>query len=109
MKKDESVSDHLLEMELIAKELFDASNPLIDKIKVTTNLNSLPLYWDHIVISLTHNKKKIMMTSIRVILVLEEEMMKTWNKENGSFNLMMAQDIRSPHNKMKRKKFKKKK
>lgn len=76
------MSDHILQMELITKELFDVGHPLTDKIQATIIFNSLPLSLEHIITSLTHSEKKIVMSSLRVVLVLEEESMKRKKREN---------------------------
>lgn len=76
-------------MELITKELFNVGHPLTDKIQVTI---ILPSFWDHIVSSLTHSGKEIIMTSLPVLLALEEGRVKRRNIENGSSKRMMSQD-----------------
>ena len=45
MSDNDSVGDHVNQMELIAKELSNADHSLSDKIQVTTIPNSLPLSW----------------------------------------------------------------
>ena len=109
MKESDDIGDHVLQMELMAKELNDAGHPLTDKMQVTTILNSLPSSWDHIITSLTHSGNEVTMISLPVLLVLEGERMKRRNKDSESSNLLMAQDKRSTQNKMKPKQFKKKK
>lgn len=49
MKGDESMSEYVLQMKLITKELFDVGHPHTDKMQVTTILDSLSSSWDHIV------------------------------------------------------------
>jgi hypothetical protein len=68
-----------------------ASHPVSNKTQVTTILNSLPLSWDHVVTSLTHSGKEISMTSLPVLLVLEEERMKRRRIERAATNLLLAQ------------------
>lgn len=50
----------------------NADNYVLDKIQVTTILNSLPPSWDHIVTTLTRSGKEAIMISLPVLLVLEE-------------------------------------
>jgi hypothetical protein len=78
-------------MELIAKELSNASHPVSDKMQVTTILYSLPLSWEYVVTSWTLSGKDISMTSLPVLLVLVEERMKRRQKEGRATNLLMAQ------------------
>ena len=73
MEEKDYIGDYVNQMERVAKEVSNASHPMSDKIQVTTILNSLPLSWEHMVTSLTHNGKEIFMTSLPVLLVLEEE------------------------------------
>lgn len=65
------------QLELITKELQNASHHISDKMQVTIILTSLPLSWEHIVKTLTHSGKEISMVSLPNLLVLEEEKMKT--------------------------------
>ena len=90
MSDNDSVGDHVNQMELIAKELSNAGHALLDKMKVTTILNSLPLSWDHVITYLTHSGREISMVTLLVLLVLEEERMKRRCKEGLSSNLLMA-------------------
>ena len=80
-------------MELLAKELADADNLVLDKMLVTTILNSVPPSWDHIVTTLTHSGKEVTMISLPVLLVLEEERMKRRKSKNKNHNLLMTQTI----------------
>jgi hypothetical protein len=76
MKENDYVGDYVNQMEFIAKELSNAGHPVSDKMQVTAILNSLPLLWEYVVTSLTLSVKDISMTSLPVLLVLEEERMK---------------------------------
>ena len=42
MNEGDYIGDHINTMELLAKELADANNPMSDKMQVTTILYSLP-------------------------------------------------------------------
>jgi hypothetical protein len=66
-------NDYANQMELVAKELSNAGHPVSNKMQVTTILNSLPLSWQYVATSLTLSSKDISMTSLLVLLVLEEE------------------------------------
>uniref|UniRef100_A0A2N9EKJ9 CCHC-type domain-containing protein n=1 Tax=Fagus sylvatica TaxID=28930 RepID=A0A2N9EKJ9_FAGSY len=96
---------------LIAKELANAGHTLSDKMQVTVVLNSLPPSWDHVVTSLTHSGKELAMTTLPVLLMLEEDRMKKRKRDNASSSLMMAQSSHAkqfkPKNKFKHKRFKK--
>jgi hypothetical protein len=91
MEENDYIGDYVNQMELVAKELSNAGHPVSDKMQVTTILNSLPLSWDHVVTSLTHSGKEISMTSLPVLLVLEEERMKRRRIEGAATNLLLAQ------------------
>jgi hypothetical protein len=91
MKENDYVGDYVNQMEFIAKELSNAGHPVSDKMQVTAILNSLPLLWEYVVTSLTLSVKDISMTSLPVLLVLEEERMKWRPKEGRATNLLMAQ------------------
>ena len=82
-----------IQQQLLAKELADADNLVLDKMQVTTILNSLPPSWDHIVTTLAHNGKEVTMISLLVLLVLEEERMKRRKTKNQNHNLLMTQTI----------------
>lgn len=73
MKENNGVGNHIPHMQLIVKKLYDVGHPITNKMQVTTILNSLPLSWDNIVTSLTHNGNEVTMTSLPIILVLEGE------------------------------------
>ena len=98
-------------MELIEKKLADAEHTLSDKMQVIVVLNSLPPSWDHVVISLTHSGKELAMTTLSVLLMLEEDRMKRRKRDNASSSLMLAQSSHTnqfkPKYKFKHKKFKK--
>uniref|UniRef100_A0A2N9HJG1 Reverse transcriptase Ty1/copia-type domain-containing protein n=1 Tax=Fagus sylvatica TaxID=28930 RepID=A0A2N9HJG1_FAGSY len=57
---------------------------LSDKMQVIVVLNSLPPSWDHIVTSLTHSGKELAMTTLPVLLMLEEDRMKRRKRDNAS-------------------------
>ena len=61
MNEGDYIGDHINTMELLAKELANANNLVLDKMLVTTILNSLPPSWDHIVTTLTHSGKEVTM------------------------------------------------
>uniref|UniRef100_A0A2N9GRF0 CCHC-type domain-containing protein n=1 Tax=Fagus sylvatica TaxID=28930 RepID=A0A2N9GRF0_FAGSY len=77
----------------------------------SNSLNSLPPSWDHIVTSLTHSGKELAMTTLPVLLMLEEDRMKRRKRDNASSSLMMTQSSHTtqfkPKNKFKHKRFKK--
>ena len=79
------------QLELITKELADARHTLSDKMQVTVVLNSLPPSWDHVVTSLTHSGKELAMTTLHVLLMLEEDRMKRKKRDNASSSLIIAQ------------------
>jgi hypothetical protein len=79
-------------MELIAKELANACHPVTNKMQVTTILNSL-LSWKHVVTSLTISGKDVSMVSLPMLLILEEERMKTRRREGTSSNMINAHTI----------------
>jgi hypothetical protein len=91
MNEGDVVGDYVNQLELIAKELADAGHTLSDKMQVIVVLNSLPPSWDHIVTSLTHSGKELAMTTLPVLLMLEENKMKRRKRDNESSSLMMAQ------------------
>jgi hypothetical protein len=91
MEENNYVGDYVNQVKLIAKELSNAGHPASDKMQVTIILNSLPLSWEYVVTSLTLSIKDIFMTSLPVLLVLEEERMKRRQKERRATNLLMAQ------------------
>ena len=93
MNEVDYIGDHINTMELLAKELADANNPMPDKMQVTTILNSLPPSWDCIVTTLTHSGKEVTMISLPVLLVLEEERMKRRKSKNQNHNLLMTQTV----------------
>ena len=111
MNEGDVVGDHVNQLELIAKELADAGHTLSDKMQVTAVLNSLPPSWDHIATSLTHSGKELTMTTLPVLLTLEEDMMKRRKRDSASSSLMMAQSSHTtqfkPKSKFKHKRFKK--
>uniref|UniRef100_A0A2N9IAJ8 Retrovirus-related Pol polyprotein from transposon TNT 1-94-like beta-barrel domain-containing protein n=1 Tax=Fagus sylvatica TaxID=28930 RepID=A0A2N9IAJ8_FAGSY len=78
------VGDHVNQLKLIAKELVDIGHTLSDKMQVTVVLNSLPPSWDHVVTSLTHSGKELAMTTLPVLLMLEEDRMKSRKRDNAS-------------------------
>jgi hypothetical protein len=49
MSENDYVGEFLNQMELITKELANVGHPVLDKMQVTTILNSLPLSWEHVV------------------------------------------------------------
>ena len=98
MSDNDSVGDHVNQMELIAKKLSNADYPLADKMQVTTILNNLPLSWDHVITSQIHSGREISMVTLPIFLVLEEERMKRRRKEGLSSNLLMAQSSPQPQN-----------
>uniref|UniRef100_A0A2N9F2S2 CCHC-type domain-containing protein n=1 Tax=Fagus sylvatica TaxID=28930 RepID=A0A2N9F2S2_FAGSY len=111
MNEGDVVGDHVNQLELIAKELADAGHTLSDKMQVTVVLNNLPPSWDHVVTSLTHSGKELAITTLPVLLILEEDRMKRKKRDNASSGLMMAQSSHAnqfkPNNKFKHKRFKK--
>ena len=111
MNEGDVVGDHVNQLELIAKELADAGHTLSDKMQVTVVLNSLPPSWDHVVTSLTHLGKELAMTTLPVLLMLEEDRMKRRKRDNASSSLIMAQFSHTtpfkPKYKFKDKRFKK--
>ena len=76
MNEGDAVGDHVNQLELIAKELANVGHTLSDKMQVTVVLNSLPPSWDHVVTSLMHSSKELTMTTLSVLLMLEENRMK---------------------------------
>uniref|UniRef100_A0A2N9F562 Reverse transcriptase Ty1/copia-type domain-containing protein n=1 Tax=Fagus sylvatica TaxID=28930 RepID=A0A2N9F562_FAGSY len=52
--------------------------------QVIVVLNSLPPSWDHVVTSLTHSGKELAMTTLSVLLMLEEDRMKRRKRDNAS-------------------------
>uniref|UniRef100_A0A2N9GQ88 Reverse transcriptase Ty1/copia-type domain-containing protein n=1 Tax=Fagus sylvatica TaxID=28930 RepID=A0A2N9GQ88_FAGSY len=84
MNEGDIVGDHVNQLELIAKELVDTGHTFSDKMQVTIVLNSLPPSWDHIVTSLTHSGKELAMTTLPVLLMLEEDRMKRRKRDNAS-------------------------
>jgi hypothetical protein len=76
MNEGDAVGDHVNQLELIAKELANVGHTLSDKMQVTVVLNSLPPSWDHVVTSLMHSGKELAMTTLPVLLMLEEDRMK---------------------------------
>ena len=93
MNEGDYIGDHINTMELLAKELADANNPMSDKMQVITILNSLPPSWDRIVTTLTHSGKEVTMISLPVLLVLEEERMKRRKSKNQNHILLMTQTV----------------
>jgi hypothetical protein len=91
MNEGDVVGDHVNQLELIAKELVDASHTLSDKMQVTVVLNSIPPSWDHVVTFLTHSGKNLAMTTLLVLLMLKEDRMKRRKRDNASSSLMMTQ------------------
>ena len=67
MSDNDSVGDHVNQMELITKELSNADHSLSDKMQVTVLLSSLPLSWDHVITSLTHSGREISMVTLPVL------------------------------------------
>ena len=90
MNEDDIVGDHVNQLELITKALADAGHTLSDKMQVTVVLNSFPPSWDHVVTSLMHSGKELAMTTLPVLLMLEEDRMKRRKRDNASSSLMMA-------------------
>lgn len=90
VKKNESESNRVFQMELIVNELYDTDNPFIDKCKLQPYSIVFTYLKKHIITSLVRSEKKITMTSFQVLLVLEEKMIKRRNRENGLSNLMIA-------------------
>jgi hypothetical protein len=72
MNEGDVVGDHVNQLELIAKELVDAGHTLSEKMQVTIVLNSLPPSWDHVVTSFMHSGKELAMTTLPILLMLEE-------------------------------------
>ena len=111
MNAGDVVGDHMNQLELIAKKLADAEHTLSDKMQVIVVLNSLPPSWDHVVTSLTHSGKELAMTTLSVLLMVEEDRMKRRKRDNASSSLMMAQSSHTnqfkPKYKFKYKQFKK--
>jgi hypothetical protein len=91
MNEGDVVGDHVNQLELIAKELVDASHTLSDKMQVTVVLNSIPPSWDHVVTFLKHSGKNLAMTTLLVLLMLKEDRMKRRKRDNASSSLMMTQ------------------
>jgi methylmalonyl-CoA mutase N-terminal domain/subunit len=81
------------QMEIVAKKVSNAGHPVSNKMQVTTILNSLPLSWEHMVTSLTHSGKEICMTSVPMLLVLEEVRMKRRRIKGAATNLLLARAI----------------
>ena len=73
MNEGDYIGDHINTMELLAKELADVDDFVLNKMQVTTIFNSLPPSRDHIVTTLTHSGKEVTMISLPILLVLEEE------------------------------------
>ena len=73
MNEGDYTGDHINTMELLAKELADVDDFVLNKMQVTTIFNSLPPSRDHIVTTLTHSGKEVIMISLPILLVLEEE------------------------------------
>ncbi|KAI9181929.1 hypothetical protein LWI28_020149 [Acer negundo] len=103
MFENDSMVDHILKLEIIAKDLSNAGHEISDIMQVSTLLNSLPESWDHVVTSLTYGQKDLSMVTLPALLVVEEVRMKRRKKNNG--NLLIAEDS----NKGQGKNFKKRK
>ncbi|KAK0606530.1 hypothetical protein LWI29_000218 [Acer saccharum] len=103
MSENDSMVDHILKLEIIAKDLSNAGHEISDKMQVSTLSNSLPESWDHVVTSLTYGQKDLSMVTLPALLAVEEVRMKRRKKNNG--NLLMAEDS----NKVQGKNFKKRK
>ncbi|KAK0571052.1 hypothetical protein LWI29_010329 [Acer saccharum] len=103
MSENDSMVDHILKLEIIAKDLSNAGHEISDKMQVSTLLNSLPESWDHVITSLTYGQKDLSMVTLPALLAVEEVRMKRRKKNNG--NLLMAEDS----NKVQGKNFKKRK
>uniref|UniRef100_A0A2N9F1D3 CCHC-type domain-containing protein n=1 Tax=Fagus sylvatica TaxID=28930 RepID=A0A2N9F1D3_FAGSY len=101
MNEGDAIGDHVNQLKLIAKELADAGHTLSDKMQVTIVLNSLPSSWDHVVTSLTHLGNKLAMTTLPILLMLEEDRMKRRKRDNASSRLMMAQSSHATQFKLK--------
>jgi hypothetical protein len=69
MGEKDYASDHVNWIELIVKEVANVGHPILDKIQVTTILNSLPLSWEHVVTCLTHSDKEIFMISLPMLVL----------------------------------------
>ena len=112
MNEGDVVGDHVNQLELIEKELTDVGHTLSDKMQVIVVLKSLPPSWDHVVTSLTLSGKELAMTTLHVLLMLEEDRMKRRKRDNASSSLMIAQFSHAiqfkPKYKFKHKRFKKK-
>jgi hypothetical protein len=80
MSEGDDVGEFVNQMELIAEELANACHPVTDKMQMTTILNNL-LSREHVVTFLTITGKEVSMVSLPVLLVLEEERMKTRRRE----------------------------
>ena len=111
MNEGDIIGDHVNQLEFIVKELIDAGHTLSDKMQVTIVLNSLPPSWDHVVTSLMHLGKELAMTTLPILLILEEDRMKRRKRDNASSSLMMTQSSHvtqfKPKYKFKHKRFKK--
>ncbi|KAL5767614.1 hypothetical protein ACOSQ2_014397 [Xanthoceras sorbifolium] len=105
MSENESIVDHILKLEVIAKDLSNAGHEIPDKMQVSTLLNSLPELWNHLVTSLTYGQKDLSMMTLPTLLAIEEVRMNRRKTKSGNGNLLIAADS----HKMQGKNFKKRK
>lgn len=82
MKETDDVGDHIVQIQLIAKELYDDGHPITDKMQVTTIINSFPPFWHHFITSLIHRRNNVTMSCLLLFLVLEGKRKKRRKRES---------------------------